>query len=134
MLAVVALPPWLGHLADGAMRAAGIALIATSIALFAWAKRVLGRSFTPFPRPVDDATLCTTGAYGIARHPIYASLIVFAAGWAILWRSPEGAACALLLLACFDLKSRREELWLERKYAGYAAYRERVKRFFPFVY
>jgi len=95
---------------------------------------MLGRSFTPFPRPVDDGTLTTSGAYGLARHPIYTALILFAAGWAILWQSIAGALCAVILFAFFDLKSRREEAWLEEKYAGYPAYRARVKRFLPWIY
>jgi protein-S-isoprenylcysteine O-methyltransferase Ste14 len=105
-----------------------------AIAFFAWSRRGLGKSFTPFPQPVDDGTLTTTGAYALARHPIYTSLILFAAGWAILWQSVEGAACAVILFAFFDLKSRREELWLEKKYPNYPAYRGRVKRFIPFLY
>ncbi|HEY2628546.1 MAG TPA: isoprenylcysteine carboxylmethyltransferase family protein [Usitatibacter sp.] len=116
------------------MRLLGIVLILAGVVLFTWSRRLLGESFTPFPQPVDDGTLSTTGAYGLARHPIYTSLILAAAGWAILWQSIAGAMCALLIFAFFDLKSRREETWLVQKYPDYPAYRERVKRFIPFVY
>ncbi|MFZ3323377.1 MAG: isoprenylcysteine carboxylmethyltransferase family protein [Usitatibacter sp.] len=133
-IATVLLPPWLGRLAEGAVRLAAIALIVAGIAFFVWARRMLGKSFTPFPQPVDDGVLTTSGAYGLARHPIYTSLIVFAAGWAILWQSIAGAVCAVILFAFFDLKSRREETWLERKYQDYPAYRARVKRFIPGIY
>jgi protein-S-isoprenylcysteine O-methyltransferase Ste14 len=34
----------------------------------------------------------------------------------------------------FDLKARREEAWLLAAYPGYAAYRRRVRKLFPFVY
>lgn len=134
MAAVVAVPPYFGTLADWPVRILGGALIALSAAFFAWSKRGLGKSFTAFPQPVDEGTLSTSGAYALARHPIYTSLIMFAAGWAICWQSLAGAVCALILFAFFDLKSRREEGWLEEKYPGYADYRARVKRFFPFVY
>ena len=134
MVATVALPPWLGLLADGPLRIAAIVLIMAAVAFFGWSRRALGKSFTPFPYPVDNGTLSTSGTYGLARHPIYASLILFATGWAILWQSIAGAACAVVLFAFFDLKSRREEAWLEEKFADYPLYRARVKRFIPFLY
>jgi protein-S-isoprenylcysteine O-methyltransferase Ste14 len=37
---------------------------------------------------------------------------------------------ALLL----DAKARREEVWLLETYPAYAAYRRRVRRFFPYLY
>jgi len=134
MLAAAALAPWQGRLAGGALRIAAIALAVASLAFAAWSARSLGRALTAFPRPLDHGTLSTTGAYGLARHPIYSSIVAFAASWAMLWQSWAGAACAALLFAFFDLKSRREEAWLERKYPDYPAYRARVKRLIPFVY
>jgi protein-S-isoprenylcysteine O-methyltransferase Ste14 len=134
MLAAFGLPPWLGHLAEGAARVVGIVLVVASFAFGAWARRALGRSFTPLPRPVESGSLATHGPYRFARHPIYTSIIVASAGWSLLWQSAIGAACGVLLLVLFDLKSRREERWLEEAYAGYPEYRRRVKRFIPFVY
>jgi protein-S-isoprenylcysteine O-methyltransferase Ste14 len=34
----------------------------------------------------------------------------------------------------FDLKSRREEIWLTEEIAGYDTYRRRTRRLIPFVY
>ena len=39
-----------------------------------------------------------------------------------------------MLLGFFRLKSAREELWLEARYPGYAAYRARTRRLVPFIY
>jgi protein-S-isoprenylcysteine O-methyltransferase Ste14 len=39
-----------------------------------------------------------------------------------------------VLLAFFDLKSRREEVWLRERYADYASYSSRVRKLIPFVY
>ena len=39
-----------------------------------------------------------------------------------------------VLLAFFDVKSRREERWLTEKFPDYAAYRTRVHKLIPFVY
>jgi protein-S-isoprenylcysteine O-methyltransferase Ste14 len=43
-----------------------------------------------------------------------------------------GLAGALLVF--FDLKSRREELWLVDQFDGYAAYRRRTRRLLPWIY
>jgi len=40
----------------------------------------------------------------------------------------------LVALGFFDLKSRREERWLEERYPGYAAYRARTRRLIPGLY
>lgn len=134
MLAAFGLPPLLGRLAEGTTRAAAIVVVVAGFAFGIWARRTLGRSFTPLPRPVESGSLATHGPYRFARHPIYTSIIVTSAGWSLLWQSAVGAACGVLLLVLFDLKSRREECWLEEAYAGYREYRKRVKRFIPFVY
>ncbi len=75
-----------------------------------------------------------TGAYRLARHPIYGGLIIAAAGWGLLMASPVALLLAAVLLGFFDLKSRREELWLADGYPGYAAYRARTRRLLPGLY
>ena len=41
----------------------------------------------------------------------------------------------MLLIALLDLKARREEAWLEERYAGYEAYRLRTPhRFVPWLF
>ena len=48
--------------------------------------------------------------------------------------SPIALLLAAVLLGFFDLKSRREELWLADRYPGYAAYRGRTRRLIPGLY
>jgi protein-S-isoprenylcysteine O-methyltransferase Ste14 len=134
MMAPCIVAPWLGHLADGPLRIVAIAFVAAGVAFAIWATQSLGKAFTPFPRPNSEGTLSTTGPYGLARHPIYSGIILSAAAWAVLWQSLAGGACAAILFIFFDLKSRREELWLEEKFPDYPRYRARVKRLIPFAY
>ena len=68
------------------------------------------------------------------RHPIYGGIIVGAAGYGLVMASPLALVGAAVLLGFFRLKSAREELWLEARYPGYAAYRARTRRLVPFVY
>jgi protein-S-isoprenylcysteine O-methyltransferase Ste14 len=39
----------------------------------------------------------------------------------------------VLLFGFFELKSRREEVWLVERYPGYVAYRERTRRLIPWI-
>ena len=91
----------------------------------------LGRSLTPFPRPRDDASLREGGAYAIVRHPMYGGVILAVAGWSLA-ATPLGLVATALGALFLELKTRREEAWLVEQYAGYAAYRRRVRwKFVP---
>ena len=94
----------------------------------------LGKNLTPLPRPKEKATLIVSGAYRLVRHPIYGGLTFMAFGWALWLHSWLTIGYALLLFAFFDIKSRREERWLEEKFPEYAAYRKRVRKLIPFIY
>ncbi len=94
----------------------------------------LGSNLTPFPKPRHDAQLVDTGAYGLARHPIYGGAVIGILGWALLNGGWLGLAAAALLSCFFDAKATREERWLSARYPTYHAYRQRVRKLIPFVY
>jgi protein-S-isoprenylcysteine O-methyltransferase Ste14 len=94
----------------------------------------LREALTPFPHPRPDAPLVEQGAYRLARHPIYGGLVLGAVGWGLITASALALALATVLLAFFDLKSRREEAWLVDRFPAYEAYRRRTRRLIPFVY
>jgi protein-S-isoprenylcysteine O-methyltransferase Ste14 len=94
----------------------------------------LGAQLTPYPRPVEGGTLREGGLYGLARHPIYGGVLLLALAWALA-TSWLALGPTVLLAVLFELKSRREELWLAEHHEGYAAYRARVRRrFIPWVW
>jgi protein-S-isoprenylcysteine O-methyltransferase Ste14 len=111
----------------------GALLIAGGLALAVRGIRDLREALTPLPYPRADADLVETGVYARVRHPIYGGLVVAAAGWGLLTASPAALAGTALLLGFFELKSRREEAWLEDRFAGYAAYRARTRRLIPWI-
>lgn len=113
---------------------AGDALIIAGIVLGVAGVVGLGRNLTALPHPKKDAALVESGAYSLVRHPIYAGLAFAALGWGLLWRSPATLALAAGLLVFFDIKSRREELWLAKAFPRYAQYQRRVRKLIPFVY
>jgi len=114
--------------------ACGLALGALGLALALAGLLRLGENLSVFPHPKPDAVLVETGAYRMVRHPIYAGLIIGAAGWALLNVSLITLIYAGLLFVFFDIKSRREEEQLTRAFPEYAAYRARVHRLIPFIY
>ena len=93
----------------------------------------LGRNLTPFPKPMEQTQLVRHGIYGVIRHPIYASVIAAAHGWALVWQSWPAVGLAAALIPFFHAKARHEEQWLRRKFPEYAGYEQRVRRFFPWV-
>jgi protein-S-isoprenylcysteine O-methyltransferase Ste14 len=94
----------------------------------------LGKSLTPFPRPLAEATLCDSGLYAFVRHPIYFGLIIASGGWTWWWHSGWGLLCCIGTAVFLDRKAAREEIWLREKYSTYAAYAQRVRRLLPWIY
>ena len=94
----------------------------------------LGRNLSPYPKPKENTRLVESGIYSIVRHPIYSGIILFSLGWGLVWSSLAALIAATVLFWFFDLKSRREERWLETKFSNYASYKKSVKKLIPFIY
>jgi protein-S-isoprenylcysteine O-methyltransferase Ste14 len=136
LVAAALLAPLLdGRPATAVTAAAGAAIAAAGLAFIGAGSIRLGRSnLTPFPRPREDGVLVSDGIFALVRHPIYSGFVLLTLGWSLTWRSLAALAGALILLLFFDLKARREEQWLQTKYAEYPGYRRRVSKLIPFVY
>jgi protein-S-isoprenylcysteine O-methyltransferase Ste14 len=132
-LAGVAGPAWVGTIGT-VTTAAGCALIGAGALLALRGVLDLRGALTPFPHPRDGAELVDTGAYRLARHPVYGGIVVAALGYGLVMASPPAIAGAILLLGFFRLKSSREEAWLEARHRDYVAYRARTRRMIPWVY
>ena len=121
----IPLPAWL--------RSLGNVMLWTGILLSAAAAWSLHRAnaLTPLPVPRDEATLQTTGLYGLVRHPVYTCLMLWAAGVALATASGLHVMLCTLLWTFFAAKARHEERMLQEKFPGYAGYAARTPRFFP---
>jgi len=127
------LPPWPPLLLTIGVPL-GSVLVGAGLLLAGAAVFNLGRNLTPFICPKAQATLVTSGAYRLVRHPIYSGLIFAAGGFTLIVQGWLSAGFTLLLVALLDRKSRREERLLLVQLPGYAEYRRRVKRLIPFLY
>jgi protein-S-isoprenylcysteine O-methyltransferase Ste14 len=136
MAAVVAagfLPPHWPASLHGILSVAASMLAVAGAVLVVWAARTLGRSLTPFPKPVG-AGLVTSGPFAVVRHPIYTGGLAFFVGYS-LYASVPALVLMLLLAVLWAGKIRVEERLLLEAYSGYAAYQKAVRRrLIPFVY
>ena len=58
----------------------GILIIIISLIILLISIKDLGRNLSPFPRPINNSNLVTTGIYRFTRHPMYHSLIFISFG------------------------------------------------------
>lgn len=126
-------PPWPVALSGIAVPLGwGLLSLGALVALIA--VRHLGANLTPLPHPKAGATLVVTGLYRVVRHPIYFGVILMAVGYALMVEGWLTLLEALLLAVFFDIKSRREEVWLVEHFPDYAEYRHKVAKLIPFLY
>jgi len=124
---------WSG-VAQQALWAVGGLLMVGGLAIAALGVVNLGPSLSAMPRPTDQSVQVSHGVYSQIRHPIYAGLVCGAVGWSLVSASLVALALSVVLAVVLDLKARREEEWLRERFAGYAAYAARTKRFVPGIY
>ncbi|NER85172.1 MAG: isoprenylcysteine carboxylmethyltransferase family protein [Leptolyngbya sp. SIO1D8] len=94
----------------------------------------LGGNLTPLPYPRETGTLIQTGIYGIVRHSLYSGLIVGTFAYSLWALSLPHLLTTVILFCVLDAKARQEEAWLIARYPDYEAYRQRVKKFIPWIY
>lgn len=73
-------------------------------------------------------TVCSTGPYGIIRHPGYAGMIIGTLGLPLLFTSFWSAIPALLSVILVIARTHLEDGALQKELAGYSEY-QRVTRF-----
>lgn len=86
-------------------------------------------------QPERGQTVVSTGPYRYVRHPMYAGVIPFAAGTALLLGSWYGLLLVVILIVAIAYRAVREERVLRSELPGYDAYMARVKyRFIPYLW
>ena len=102
-----------------------IIIIASIIMLLAI--KDLGSNLSPFPRPVANGNLITSGIYRIIRHPMYYSLILISLGVFIIKLSFYYLFLTISLTFVIKFKIILEEHYLNNKFKNYLFYKDKVK-------
>ena len=103
-----------------------IIIIIASIIMFL-AIKDLGSNLSPFPRPIANGNLITSGIYSFIRHPMYYSLILISLGVFIINLSFYNLFLTLTLTLVIKFKIILEEQYLNKKFKNYLFYKDKVK-------
>ena len=105
----------------------GFIIIILAFIILLVAIKDLGRNLSPFPRPLNNSNLVTTGIYQFARHPMYYSLIFISVGVFITRLSIYYLFLSISLGLIIKLKIALEEQYLKNKFKNYFLYKKEVK-------
>ena len=105
----------------------GLLIIIIAFIILSVAIKELGRNLSPFPRPINNSNLITTGIYRFVRHPMYYSLIFISFGVFIIKLSIYYLFLSVSLVLIIKLKIALEEQYLKNKFKNYLIYKNEVK-------
>ena len=105
----------------------GILIIIIAFIIMLVAIKDLGRNLSPFPRPINNSNLVTTGIYRFTRHPMYYSLIFISFGVFITKLSIYYLFLSISLGLIIKFKIALEEQYLNNKFKNYLLYKNEVK-------
>ena len=105
----------------------GFLIIIIAFIILLVAIKDLGRNLSPFPRPINNSNLVTTGIYRFTRHPMYYSLIFISFGVFITKLSIYYLFLSTSLILIIKFKIDLEEQYLKNKFKNYLLYKNEVK-------
>ena len=105
----------------------GILIIIIALIIMLVSIKDLGRNLSPFPRPINNSNLVTTGIYRFTRHPMYYSLIFISIGVFIIKLSIYHLFLTITLALIIKFKIVLEEKYLMKKFKNYSLYKNEVK-------
>lgn len=137
---LVLFPFWLDSiarlpLATGLARlyfAIGVVMIGAAVAWHVWAKVAIRHMWSDGIEIKHEHQLMTCGAYGLARHPMYASLLMWCWGASLMmanWASL--LITTLVLLPLMIKRAKDEETALLRVQADYFLYQQNTPMLTP---
>ena len=105
----------------------GFLLIIISSIVMLIAIKDLGSNLSPFPKPIVNGNLITSGIYRFIRHPMYYSLILISLGVFIINLSFYYLCLTISLTLVIKFKIILEEQYLNNKFKNYLSYKDKVK-------
>jgi len=101
----------------------GFLIIIIAFIILLVAIKDLGRNLSPFPRPIKNSNLVTTGIYRFTRHPMYYSLIFISFGIFITKLTIYYLFLSISLGLIIKLKIDLEEQYLNNKFKNYLIFK-----------
>ena len=105
----------------------GILIIIIAFIIMLVSIKDLGKNLSPFPRPINNSNLVTSGIYRFTRHPMYYSLIFISIGFFIIKLSIYYLFLTISLALIIKFKIALEEKYLINKFKNYLLYKNEVK-------
>ena len=105
----------------------GFLIIIISFIILIVAIKDLGKNLSPFPKPINNSNLVTTGIYRFTRHTMYYSLIFISFGVFIIKLSIYYLLLSISLGLIIKFKIALEEQYLNNKFNNYLLYKNQVK-------
>ena len=105
----------------------GFFIIIIAFIIMLIAIKDLGRNLSPFPKPINNSNLVTTGIYRFTRHPMYYSLVFISFGVFITKLSIYYLFLSTSLGLIIKFKITLEEQYLKNKFKNYSLYKNEVK-------
>ena len=105
----------------------GVLIIIIAFIIMSFAIKDLGKNLSPFPKPIKNSNLVTSGIYRFTRHPMYYSLIFISIGVFIIKLSIYYLFLTISLALIIKFKIALEEKYLINKFKNYLLYKNEVK-------
>jgi len=105
----------------------GFLIIIIALIILLVAIKDLGKNLSPFPRPIKNSNLVTTGIYRFTCHPMYYSLIFISFGVFLTKLSIYYLFLSISLGLIIKFKIALEEQYLKNKFKNYLLYKNEVK-------
>ena len=105
----------------------GFLIIIIACIILLVAIKDLGRNLSPFPRPIKNSDLVTTGIYRFTRHPMYFSLVSISFGVFMTKLSIYYLFLLISLGLIIKFKIALEEQYLNNNFKNYLIYKNEVK-------
>ena len=105
----------------------GFIIIIIASIIICLAIKDLGSNLSPFPKPISNGNLVTSGIYRFIRHPMYYSLILISLGFFIINLSFYYLCLTISLIFVIKFKITLEEKYLKNKFKNYLFYKNKVK-------
>ena len=105
----------------------GFLIIIIASIIMLKAVKDLGSNLSPFPKPLANGNLITSGIYSFIRHPMYYSLVLISFGIFLIKLSFYYLFLTISLALVIKLKIIIEEQYLKNRFKSYLLYKDKIK-------